>query len=145
AAWITAQRATAIAYVTSMFVGAMDTAIINVALPTLSRAFHASNAAVQWTVIAYVLSLAIWIPASGRIADWIGTKRTFLIALTVFTLASALCGQARDLSELVAARALQGVGGGMLMPTGTSMLWRAYPPSQRARLGRLLMLPILVA
>jgi len=128
-----------------MFVGAMDLAIINVALPTLSRVFHASNASVQWTVIAYVLSLAIWIPASGRIADRIGTKRTFLIALTVFTLASALCGQARDLPELVAARALQGVGGGMLMPTGTSMLWRAYPPSQRARLGRLLMLPILVA
>jgi EmrB/QacA subfamily drug resistance transporter len=123
----------------------MDLAIINVALPTLSGVFHASNASVQWTVIAYVLSLAIWIPASGRIADRIGTKRTFLIALTVFTLASALCGQARDLPELVAARAVQGAGGGMLMPTGTSMLWRAYPPSQRARLGRLLILPILVA
>jgi EmrB/QacA subfamily drug resistance transporter len=144
-AWITAQRAAAIAYVTSMFVGAMDTAIINVALPDLSRVFHASNAAVQWTVIAYVLSLAIWIPASGRIADRIGTKRAFLIALAVFTLASALCGQARDLPELVAARALQGAGGGMLMPTGTSMLWRAYPAAQRARLGRLLILPILVA
>ena len=128
-----------------MFVGSMDLAIINVALPTLSRVFHASNASVQWTVIAYVLSLAIWIPASGRIADRIGTKRTFLIALTVFTLASALCGQARDLPELVATRALQGAGGGMLMPTGTSMLWRAYPPSQRARLERLLILPILVA
>lgn len=68
--------------------GSMDLAIINVALPTLSRVFHASNASVQWTVIAYVLSLAIWIPASGRIADRIGTKRTFLIALTVFTLAA---------------------------------------------------------
>lgn len=143
--WITAQRATAIAYVTSMFVGAMDIAIINVALPTLSRVFHASDASVQWTVIAYVLSLAIWIPASGRIADRIGTKRAFLIALAVFTLASALCGQARNLPELIAARALQGAGGGMLMPTGTSMLWRAYPPAQRARLGRLLILPILVA
>ena len=143
--WITAQRATAIAYVTSMFVSAMDIAIINVALPTLSRVFHASNVSVQWAVIAYVLSLAIWIPASGRIADRIGTKRAFLIALAVFTLASALCGLARNLPELVAARALQGAGGGMLMPTGTSMLWRAYPPAQRARLGRLLILPILVA
>jgi EmrB/QacA subfamily drug resistance transporter len=142
--WITAQRATAIAYVTSMFVSAMDIAIINVALPTLSRVFQASNASVQWAVIAYVLSLAIWIPASGRIADRIGTKRAFLIALAVFTLASALCGLARNLPELVAARALQGAGGGMLMPTGTSMLWRAYPPAQRARLRRLLiLLPIL--
>jgi MFS family permease len=95
--WVTAQRATAIAFVTSMFLSAMDIAIINVALPTLSRVFHASNVSVQWAVIAYALSLAIWIPASGRIADRIGTKRAFLIALAVFTLASALCGLARNL------------------------------------------------
>lgn len=101
--WITAQRATAIAYVTSMFVGAMDIAIINVALPALSRVFRASNESVQWTVIAYVLSLVVWIPASGRIADRIGTKRAFLIALVVFTLASALCGLAQNLPELRAA------------------------------------------
>ena len=123
----------------------MDNHIVNVALPTLSRDFHASIASVQWTVIAYVLSLAIWIPASGWIGDRIGTKRTFLIALTLFTIASAACGQARNLPELIAARALQGTGGGMLTPSATAMLWRAYPPAQRARLARLLILPILVA
>jgi EmrB/QacA subfamily drug resistance transporter len=139
------QHAAAAAYVTSMFMGAMDNHIVNVALPTLSRDFHASIASVQWTVIAYVLSLAIWIPASGWIGDRIGTKRTFLIALALFTVASAFCGQARNLSELIAARALQGAGGGMLTPSATAMLWRAYPPAQRARLARLLILPILVA
>jgi EmrB/QacA subfamily drug resistance transporter len=139
------QQAAAAAYVISMFMGSMDNHIVNVALPTLSHDFHASIASVQWTVIAYVLSLAIWIPASGWIGDRIGTKRTFLIALTLFTIASAACGQARNLPELIAARALQGTGGGMLTPSATAMLWRAYPPAQRARLARLLILPILVA
>ena len=142
---VTPQQAAAFAYVTSMFMGAMDNHIVNVALPTLSRDFHASIASVQWTVIAYVLSLAIWIPTSGWIGDRIGTKRTFLIALTLFTVASAACGQARNLPELIAARALQGTGGGMLAPSATAMLWRAYPPAQRARLARLLILPILIA
>jgi EmrB/QacA subfamily drug resistance transporter len=142
---VTPQQAAAGAYVTSMFMGAMDNHIVNVALPTLSRDFHSSIASVQWTVIAYVLSLAIWIPTSGWIGDRIGTKRTFLIALTLFTVASAACGQARNLPELIAARALQGTGGGMLAPSATAMLWRAYPPAQRARLARLLILPILIA
>ena len=142
---ITPQRAAAIAYVSSMFMSAMDTHIVNVALPSLSRAFHSSLASVQWTVVAYVLSLAIWIPASGRIGDRVGTKRMFLLALAVFAIGSALCGQARNPGEIIGARALQGAGGGMLIPTGTSMLWRAYPPAQRARLARLLILPILVA
>ncbi len=142
---ISIQQAAAIAYVTSMFMSAMDNHIVNVALPTLAQEFNAPIASVQWTVLAYVLSLAVWIPASGWIGDRIGTKRCFLIALTLFTLASALCGQARNLPELVAARALQGTGGGMLTPVATAMLWRAYPPAARARLARLLIMPILIA
>src|SRR5580658_7750951 len=86
---ITVRQAAALAYVTSMFMGAMDNHIVNVALPTLSRQFHAPIASVQWTVISYVLTLAIWIPASGWIGDRIGTKKTFLFALTLFTVASA--------------------------------------------------------
>ncbi len=125
--------------------GAMDNHIVNVALPTLSKDFHSSIASVQWTVVAYVLSLAVWIPASGWIGDRIGTKRTFLLALVIFTLASAACGQARNLPELIVARAFQGMGGGMLTPSAMAMLWRAYPPAERARLGRILILPILIA
>ena len=118
--------------------------IVNVALPTLSEAFGVPLTDVQWTVIAYLLTLAIVIPASGWIGDRIGTKRTFVFALALFTLASALCGPAQSLPELIAARALQGVGGGLLTPTGTSMLYRAYPPEQRARVARTLILPILI-
>jgi EmrB/QacA subfamily drug resistance transporter len=138
------QRAIAIAYVTAIFMTGIDMQIVNVALPTLSEAFGVPLTDVQWTVIAYLLTLAIVIPASGWIGDRIGTKRTFVFALALFTLASALCGLAQSLPELVAARALQGVGGGLLTPTGTSMLYRAYAPEQRARVARTLMLPILI-
>jgi EmrB/QacA subfamily drug resistance transporter len=138
------QRAIAIAYVTAIFMTGIDMQIVNVALPTLSTAFGVPLTDVQWTVIAYLLTLAIVIPASGWIGDRIGTKRTFVFALALFTLASALCGLAQSLPELIAARALQGVGGGLLTPTGTSMLYRAYPPAQRARVARTLILPILI-
>lgn len=123
---------------------AVDMQIVNVALPTLSRDFDASLTDVQWTVIAYLLTLAVVIPASGWIGDRVGTKRTFLFALALFTVASALCGAADNLPELIAARALQGVGGGMLTPTGTAMLYRAYGPEQRAKVARTLILPILI-
>ncbi len=138
------QRAIAIAYVTAIFMTGIDMQIVNVALPTLSEAFGVPLTDVQWTVIAYLLTLAIVIPASGWIGDRIGTKRTFVFALALFTVASALCGLAQSLPELIAARALQGVGGGLLTPTGTSMLYRAYAPDQRARVARTLILPILI-
>jgi EmrB/QacA subfamily drug resistance transporter len=138
-------RAVAIAYISGIFVTAMDMHIVNVALPTLGRAFAAPLSDVQWTVIAYLLTLAVVIPASGWIGDRVGTKRTFLVALLTFTVASAFCGAAQSLGELIAARALQGVGGGMLTPTGMAMLYRAYGPAQRARVARTLIIPILVA
>jgi EmrB/QacA subfamily drug resistance transporter len=137
-------RAVAVAYVTTIFMTGVDMQIVNVALPTLSRDFDASLADVQWTVISYLLTLAVVIPASGWIGDRLGTKRTFLFALGLFTVASALCGAAQSLPELIAARALQGVGGGLLTPTGTSMLYRAYGPEHRARISRTLILPILI-
>jgi EmrB/QacA subfamily drug resistance transporter len=136
--------AAAIAYVSGMFMATMDMHIVNVALPSLGRAFDASISDVQWTVIAYLLTLAVVIPASGWIGDRIGTKRTFLFALVVFTVASALCGAAQSLGELVAARALQGIGGGMLTPTATAMLYRAYGPEQRARVARTVIVPVLL-
>jgi EmrB/QacA subfamily drug resistance transporter len=137
--------AVVVAYVTGAFMAAMDLHIVNVALPTLGRTFHASIAHVQWTIVGYALSLAVFIPASGWIGDRFGTKRTFLVALATFTLASALCGTAQDLGELIVARVVQGIGGGMLLPTGTAMLFRAYAPEERARITRLLILPIILA
>jgi EmrB/QacA subfamily drug resistance transporter len=134
----------AIAYVSAIFMATMDMHIVNVALPTLGRAFGAPISDIEWTVIAYLLTLAVFIPASGWIGDRIGTKRTFLWALVMFTVASALCGAAQSLGQLIAARALQGVGGGMLTPTALAMLYRAYGPAQRARVARTVIVPVLI-
>ena len=85
----------AIVFVCGMFMDIMDTTIVFVATPTLAREFHATQTSIEWVVLGYLLSLAIWIPASGWIGDRIGTKKVFLFALAMFTLASALCGQAQ--------------------------------------------------
>src|SRR5437763_5205197 len=128
-------------FVCGMFIDILDTTIVNVALPDLGREFHASTASIEWIVLGYLLSLAVWIPASGWIGDRIGTRRVFLFALAMFTAASALCGQAHSLRELVAFRVLQGVGGGMLVPVGTAMPFRAVPAIGRARGSTALIVP----
>lgn len=137
--------AVAVAYVAAMFVNILDTTIITVALPTLSREFDAGPGTIEWVVTGYLLSLAVWIPASGWIGDRFGTKRTFLVALTIFTVASALCGQAQSLEQLIFFRILQGVGGGMLTPVGFAMLMRAFPPERRAAASRVLIIPTVIA
>lgn len=136
--------AVAIAYVTTMFITGTDMQIVNVALPTLSREFAAPLSDVQWTTISYLLALAVTIPASGWIGDRFGLKQSFVFALALFTAASAVCGTVQSLDELIAARAIQGVGGGILMPTGMAMLFRTFPPERRARLARTIILPILI-
>lgn len=132
-------------YVVTMFTSILDSTVVNVALPTMAHDFRVGTASIEWVVTGYLLSLAVFIPASGWIGDRIGTKRVFLAALLLFTVASALCGQAHSVTELVVFRILQGAGGGMLMPVGTAMLFRAFPPQQRARATSILIIPTVVA
>ncbi|ATB29700.1 MDR family MFS transporter [Melittangium boletus] len=135
----------AIVFVAAMFMNILDTTVVNVALPAMAQQFGVRATDAEWVVIGYLMSLAVWIPASGWMGDRFGTKRTFLTALALFTLASALCGLAPSLSWLVAARILQGVGGGMMAPVGTAMLFRAFPPERRANAARVLIIPTVVA
>jgi EmrB/QacA subfamily drug resistance transporter len=135
----------AVAFVAGMFMDIMDTTIVNVALPTLGQNFDVGDGTFEWVITGYLLSLAIWIPASGWIGDRFGTKKTFLVALIVFTIGSALCGAAWNIQSLIAFRLLQGVGGGMVTPVGTSMLFRAFPPSERARASAVLTVPTAIA
>jgi EmrB/QacA subfamily drug resistance transporter len=135
----------AIAFIAGLFMDILDSTVINVALPTLGRQFDAGTDRLEWVVTGYLLSLAVWIPASGWIGDRFGTKKTFLFAMAVFTLGSALCGQARGINELIGFRLLQGVGGGMMTPVGTAMLFRAFGPAERAGAAAILSIPMLVA
>jgi EmrB/QacA subfamily drug resistance transporter len=137
--------AVSVVYVAALFMNIMDTTIVNVALPTLGRDFHVGPAQVDIVVIGYLVSLAVFIPASGWIGDRFGAKRVLLVAILIFTVASALCGAATSLDELVVFRVLQGVGGGLLIPVGMAMLYRTFPPSERVRVAGLLMLPTALA
>src|SRR5262245_5557288 len=123
----------------------MDATVVNVALPTLGREFRAGNDTIEGLVTGSLLSLAVWVPASGWLGDRFGTKKTFLFALGVFTAASALCGAAWNIESLIGFRILQGVGGGMLTPVGMAMLFRAFPPQERARASAVLMIPTAIA
>jgi MFS family permease len=135
---MTAARAVAVIYGASMFMSIMDSQIVNVALPTISRDFGAPISSVQWIITGYLISLAVFIPASGWIGDRFGTKKTYLTALLLFTVASGLCAVSDNLVELVLARVLQGAGGGMMLPVGMAMLYRAYPPSERVNIARMI-------
>ena len=135
----------AVIFVLGLFMEIMDTTIVNVAIPTLAREFGVTGTGIEWVVLGYLLSIAVWIPSSGWIGDRVGTKRTFLFALFVFTGASLLCATATSLGQMIAYRVLQGVGGGMLTPVGTAMLYRAFPPEERARASTVLVVPTVIA
>lgn len=130
-----------VVYVLALFMTIMDTTIVNVALPQLGREFRVPAAHVDTVVVGYLVSLAVVMPASGWLADRFGTRRVFLSALVVFTAASAACGQAQSIGQLVLFRVLQGVGGGMLTPVGMAMLFRTFAPHERVHASRILIVP----
>ena len=135
----------AIVFVFGLFMEMLDMTITNVALPVLATTFHASTTGIEWIITGYLLSLAVFIPLSGWAGDRFGTKRTFIFALVTFTSASLLCSFAWSIDSLVAFRVLQGIGGGMLTPVGTAMMFRAFPQSERARVSALITIPAIVA
>jgi EmrB/QacA subfamily drug resistance transporter len=133
--------AVSVVYVAAMFMAILDATVVNVALPTLGRHFGVPATAVDTVAIYYLVSLAVFIPASGWLGDRFGGKRVLLAAIVVFTGASALCGAAQTLTELEVFRVVQGIGGGMLAPVGLAMLLRVFPPEDRIRMAGLLTIP----
>jgi len=132
-------------FVSAMFMNIMDITIVNVALPTIGRDFQIAPTAVDGVVIAYLVSLAVFIPASGWLGDRFGGKRVLLAAIAVFTIGSVLCGLAQNMSQLVVFRVLQGAGGGMMAPVGMAMLFRVFPPAERVRAASILTIPTTMA
>jgi len=142
---ISQKVAVSVVFVAAMFMSIMDVTIVNVALPTIGRDFQVSPLSVDSISIGFLVSLAVFIPASGWLGNRFGAKNTLLTAIVIFTVASALCGMATSLGELVAFRVLQGVGGGMLAPVGMAMLLRTFPPEERIRAGAILTVPTALA
>jgi EmrB/QacA subfamily drug resistance transporter len=132
-------------FVAAMFMNIMDGTVVNVALPTLSRYFAVPIGSVSGVVTAYLVTLAVAMPVSGWFGDRFGGRNVLLAAITLFTAASALCGLATSLPELVTFRALQGLGGGILVPVGMTMITRAFPPAERIKANQVLIVPTLLA
>jgi formamidase len=132
-------------YVTSMFVVFLDQTVVTVALPTLARTFHTSSSSASQVVAVYLVSMGIAISTASWLDDVLGVRRTFVAALALFTLASVCCGVAQSHGQLVIYRAIQGIGAGVLVPTGLTMFFRAYAPERRIGMVRVLVTPIACA
>jgi len=107
-----------------MFMEAVDTTIINTAIPVMAQSLHVNPIDLKLALISYLLSLAIFIPISGWVADKFGIKYVFMTAVTVFTLSSIWCGFTQNLWELIVARIIQGLGGSLTMPVGRLIILR---------------------
>ncbi|GCE24327.1 DHA2 family efflux MFS transporter permease subunit [Dictyobacter kobayashii] len=117
--------------VTGLFMVILDSTVINVALKTLQQHYSVSTSEAQWVISLYTLALGIATPLSGFLGDRFGIKRIYLSGLVLFVVGSILCGLAPSLTLLIAARAIQGIGGGISLPLGTALLFRAFPPRER--------------
>lgn len=114
----------------AFFMQALDATILNTALPAIATSLERSPLAMQSAVISYTLTVAMLIPVSGWLADRYGTRKVFIVAVSLFTLGSLACAFSQTLSMLVISRIIQGVGGAMMMPVARLALLRAYPRSE---------------
>src|ERR1019366_6606587 len=114
----------------AFFMEALDTTILNTAVPVISSALHVAPLNMKSVLASYTLSLAVFIPISGWMADRFGTRRVFAFAIGLFTLGSCLCGLSGNIHLLVASRILQGCGGAMMVPVGRLTLVRTFAKSE---------------
>ena len=128
----------------AFFMESLDTTILNTATPVMSHALGVTVLSMKSVLASYTLSLAVFIPISGWMADRFGTRRVFAAAIGVFTLGSVLCGLAPNIHLMVACRILQGLGGAMMVPVGRLTLVRTFPKSELVRAMSFVAIPGLI-
>ncbi len=117
-----------------IFMATLDTSIVNISLPTIAHYFGVPlNGAIEWVIIAYLVVIAGVLLTTGRLADMIGRKPIWVAGLIIFTTGSVICGASVSLGMLIAARALQGLGGAFIMAVSPAILTNAFPASERGR------------
>lgn len=117
-----------------IFMATLDSSIVNISLPTIATYFGVPlSGAVEWVIIAYLVVVAGVLLTAGRLADMVGRKVLWASGLAIFTAGSAICGASISLGMLIAARALQGLGGALIMAVSPAMLTSAFPASERGR------------
>jgi EmrB/QacA subfamily drug resistance transporter len=128
----------------AFFMQSLDTTILNTAVPAIAQAMQVTPLDMKSVLASYTLSLAVFIPISGWMADRFGTRRVFASAIGLFSLGSLLCGLAVDINMLVACRVLQGMGGAMMVPVGRMTMVRTFPKSELIKAMSFVSVPSLV-
>ena len=128
----------------AFFMESLDTTILNTAVPTIAKALQVAPLSMKAVLSSYTLSLAVFIPISGWMADRFGTRRVFSAAIGIFTLGSFLCGISSQIHVLVACRILQGCGGAMMVPVGRLTMVRTFPKSELIRAMSFVAIPGLI-
>ena len=113
------------------FMAVLDATIVNVGLPKIMASFGVSIDKIEWVLTAYMLAMAVMLPASGWFADRFGHKRMYFFGLFLFTFGSMMCGMSGNEDMLIFSRVIQGLGAGSLMPIGMAIITREFPPEQR--------------
>lgn len=129
---------------TALFMANLDATVLSTSLPAIAKDLDLNPIHLKLALTTYLLALAVFIPASGWVADRFGPKRVFAAAMAVFALGSILCGLSQGLASLVAARVLQGIGGAMMMPVGRLIVWRSVPKSEIIAAAAWLTIPALL-
>jgi EmrB/QacA subfamily drug resistance transporter len=137
-------RRTSTLVVLGSIMSILDTTIVAVALATLGRDFHVSVTTIQWVATGYLLALAVVTPVTGWAVDRVGAKRIWMLSTALFVAGSCLCGLAWSANSLIAFRILQGIGGGMLLPVGQSILARAAGPQRMGRVMSIIGAPMVL-
>ena len=128
----------------ALFMEHLNATILNTAVPAIAASLEVTPLSLKAVVSSYVLSLAVFIPVSGWMADRFGTRRIFAIAVGIFTFSSILCGLAVNLPMLVAARILQGIGAAMMLPVGRLAIVRTFPKSELLAAMNFVIIPALI-
>src|SRR3989440_12011371 len=115
----------------ALFMVMLDNTVVNVSLPSIQRSLHASLSALEWTVNAYTLTFAVLLVTGGRLGDIFGRRKMFLFGVAVFGLSSVAIGLAPNDGWLVARRAIQGIGGAVMMPRTLSIISDTVAPQER--------------
>lgn len=129
---------------TTLFMEQLDSTIVNTAIPSMAASLNVTPLSLKAVVTSYILSLAVAIPISGWMADRYGTRRVFMSAIAIFTIASVLCGLSVNSPMLVAARLLQGLGAAMMMPVGRIAIIRTFPKAELLAAMNFVIIPALI-
>lgn len=135
----------AFVYLIAFFLDLLNTYIATVAFPRMGQELHATEAQLSWILNAYILGLTLIIPVSGWLGDKYGTKKIFLVSISVFTMASFFSGFFKSIDSLIFFRLLQGLGGGLLIPVGQTMLFRQFLAEERTKILGAILIPATIA